>query len=227
MAFGSRAKNLFMPGNRIVDVAILRRNVEITHHQQARIIAQLALKMARDLVQPIQFVGELFAAHGLAVDHIEIGDAHASDGRNQNAALRVIQACNVCHHIMNRLPGQQGHTVVGLLPAEGDLIAHRLDRRTRKLCIFQLGFLNAEHIRLRQRTPLLHMRQPHIERVHIPAGEFHAPSLAYRRRRASDVRVMRIQVAGLPPGVTNGLWTRVDAHATLFAPARDPWRSLS
>lgn len=167
-----------MPGHRVVYIPIIRRDVEITHNDQAGIVAQFAIKEPRDLGEPVQLVGIFLAADGLAIDHIQVGDAHVANRGDEDAPLRIVQPGQVGDDIMDLLFRQHRHAVVGLLTGESDLISQRLDRGTRELCILHLGFLDAEQVGPRRRAPLLYMRQAHIQRIDIPGGQYHSASLA-------------------------------------------------
>src|SRR3546814_10751643 len=48
-----------------------------------------------------------------------------------------------------------------------------LFRSVRELLVGELGFLQADHVRLRVAQPLFQVRQAHVEGVDVPAGDFH------------------------------------------------------
>ena len=76
-------------------------------------------------------------------------------------------------NLANCLAGEQGNAVVGLLAGERDLITRRLDLGPREIVVLKLGFLQAQRIRLLFGQPVQQVRQAHLERIDVPAGDLH------------------------------------------------------
>src|SRR3546814_1442531 len=64
--------------------------------------------------------------------------------------------------------------VVGRLPGERAAVAEAGEHGVWELLVGELGFLQADHVRLRVAKPLFQVRQAHVEGVDVPAGDFHA-----------------------------------------------------
>src|SRR6185312_11837278 len=110
-----RAQDVLAPGDRIVDVAVVRADVEVAQHHQLRVTLQLARQELAYPGQPVQLVGVFLVADRLAVDHVQVDHAQAADGGGQDPPLRVVQARNVGDDVGGLLAGQDRHAVVGLL----------------------------------------------------------------------------------------------------------------
>jgi len=67
------------------------------------------------------------------------------------------------YHVVDRFACQQRDAVVGFLPDKGDVIARRFNFVAGELGVFQLQFLQAQHIRLGFGQPVEQMRQTDFE----------------------------------------------------------------
>ena len=173
-AFGGRGQNaVIVPHHRIVHVAVIGRDVEIAEHHQLRVTLHLLAHPVGHRVQPAQFVIVLLAAHGLAVDHIQIDDAHAAHGGGQHALLLIGKAGYAALHLGDFGFAENGYAVVGFLAVEHHVVAGGLDLGLREFVVFQLGFLQHQHIRIADFEPLQQVRKADIERIDVPAGDFH------------------------------------------------------
>jgi hypothetical protein len=65
------------------------------------------------------------------------------------------------------------HAGVGLLPAEGDVIARLGESRRREFLVHDLGLLHAEEIRLLARQPADHLVDADAHRVDVERGDLH------------------------------------------------------
>ena len=68
---------------------------------------------------------------------------------------------------------QQRNAVVGLLAGESDLVTRGLDLGLREIVILELGFLQAQGIGLLFGQPVEQVRQAHLQRIDVPAGDLH------------------------------------------------------
>src|SRR5690606_8558141 len=76
---------------------------------------------------------------------------------------------------LERVPARQDRdAVVGLLPREHAAVAVAGQHRVGELHVPELGFLQPDHVRLRLGEPLFQVRQAHVQRVDVPAGDLHA-----------------------------------------------------
>ncbi len=116
----------------------------------------------------MQLVDKFFRTHLGAIYHIQIDHADITDGRGQDAPLRVIQAIDIGHAIHGRFAAQDGNTVVGFLPGENTVIPGLKQGFCRKFVVGQLGFLDGQDVRPGQVTPGQQVRQAHTERIDIP-----------------------------------------------------------
>ncbi len=72
-----------------------------------------------------------------------------------------------------RFARQQGHPVIGALPERLDPIAERGDFKPGKLVGEAFGFLQAQDVGLGVFEKGEQMRQAHLDRIDVPAGNFH------------------------------------------------------
>src|SRR3546814_12061103 len=82
-----------------------------------------------------------------------------------------------------------GDAVVGFLPGEHAAITQLCQLGIGKLVAFELGFLQRHDVGLALAEPLLQMWQPHVERIDVPTGDFHDPSLPLLTTRSEERRV--------------------------------------
>jgi len=166
----------------IEHVVVGRRDVEIAHHHQLRVPRQLAFQHPARSLQPAQLVGELLGAHGLAVDHVEIDDAHTVHGGRDHPLLRIVEARDPGLHVLQRVPARQDRdAVVGLLPGKDAAVAVACEHVVGEAQVLELGFLQRDHVRRGLAQPLLQVRQAHVERVDVPAGDLHGAASSITR----------------------------------------------
>src|SRR3546814_6644171 len=79
-----------------------------------------------------------------------------------------------------------GDAVVGFLPGEHAAITQLCQLGIGKLVVFELGFLQRHDVGLALAEPLLQMWQPHVERIDVPTGDFHDPSLPLLTTRSEE-----------------------------------------
>ncbi len=183
LAFRRGTQDLFAPALGIVHVAVVGRDVEVAEHDQVRMLAHFLAQPFAHRGEPAQLVLELLAAHGLAVDHIQVDDADglrrirgsgSADRGGEHALLRIVETGDRGDAFAGeRQAADQGHAVVGLLPAEHAAIAQFGQRGVGELAVLELGFLQGDHVRREVLQPLLQVRQAHVERIDVPAGDFH------------------------------------------------------
>ena len=135
---------------------------------------QFGAQPGGERLQPGQLVGEFFGADGLAVGKVAAHNAHPVEGAGDDALLLVGKVGNVMAHIEQRLLAQDGHAVVGFLPAEHGLVTGSFDLGQRKSLVLALEFLQAQHIRLVGRKPVEDVGEADLEGVDVPGGDFHA-----------------------------------------------------
>ena len=182
LAFGVAGHDAAAQPLRIVDVAILRCDVEIAHHHQRFTLLLLGLEIAVKALQPLKFVGVFVAAQRRTVRHIEIENAQPLDAGADHPLLLaqplgdwiVRQQRREAHlHILQREPADDGHAVVGLLTADRHRVAQFLEGLHGEQVIGHLGLLQAEHLGLFPAQPGTHLIQACAHRVDIPGGDPH------------------------------------------------------
>jgi len=87
-AFRCAAQNFLVPGFRIVDVTIVRSDIEISQDDNVFELRQLFLDPGGYLVKPVQLVIEFFRTHFAAIDHVQINDANIANGHGARAGGR-------------------------------------------------------------------------------------------------------------------------------------------
>jgi hypothetical protein len=85
--------------------------------------------------------------------------------------VRVVRI--VAHHVGERMARQDRHAVVGLLAAEGDLVAGGLDLGLREFIVGELGLLDAEHVDRIGGQPLQQVGEADFQRIDVPGNYFH------------------------------------------------------
>jgi hypothetical protein len=174
------AQDLVLPRRRVMHVAVLRRDVVIAEQGQLREALQFAAQMVFQGRQPAQLVFIFVAADLLPVGHVGADHAHSVDGRRQHALLFVGEIGDVETDLLQRAAGEYRDTVVGLLPVVRGAVAGGFQLGVRKRLVLHLGFLQAEHVRLRRRQPVEHVRQAHLERIDVPCRDLHASMIPER-----------------------------------------------
>ena len=168
---------------RVVDVAGLKRDVEVAHHHQGLPLRVLGIEVALQAGQPFELVGVFLRAQRGAIRHIEVEHPQSGDlGADhplllpQARSLRVIgQERRKTHpHILDRQTAEDRHAVVGLLAADRRFVAQGPEGRQGEELIGHLRFLQAEHLRPFRGQPGQHLLQARAHRVHIPGGDPHA-----------------------------------------------------
>ena len=165
-----RDQHLAGPGDGVVHVAVIGRDIVVAHHGELRVLLRLFGQPVVQGGQPAQLVFILVGVDALAVRHVGADDAHAIDGGGQDALLRIFIARVVLDHVRDRQFRQDGHAVVGFLAAEDDLVAGSLDLGDGKLVVCQFSLLQAEYVDRIIREPLQYLRQAHFQRVDVPGG---------------------------------------------------------
>jgi len=180
--FFRRAVDLSGPGRGVMDVAVLGRDVEVTHQHQLRVALQFGGDKTPQRVQPAHLVDELVAVRRLAVGEVGADHAHITGWARyrggDHARQLVIEARDVLHDLARRArAAEQRDAVVGLLAVEHDLVARSLDLGLRELVVGKLGFLQHHDVHRAvgglRCQPVQQLRQAHGQGVHVPGGEFH------------------------------------------------------
>ena len=144
----------FGQGDRVVSIAVVVGDVEVTQQGQARMRCQLLRHILLQAIEPAHFVGELVTARLLAIDKITVDDAHAVHRSGNQARVFIGKVWVAAHHILQRQPADEGHAVIGFLPKGGALVAQLGKSGVRKFFIHHLQLLHAQDIDLRARQPI-------------------------------------------------------------------------
>src|SRR3546814_8712944 len=111
VAFGGGGEDVVVvPDGRVVHVAVVGGDVEVAQHHQPRVHRDLGREPVVHGVAPAQLVGVFLGAHVLAVDHVQVDDAHAVDGGGDHPLLLVIEAGNADLHVVDRAVRSEEHT---------------------------------------------------------------------------------------------------------------------
>ena len=168
------AEDFALPFFGVVHIQIGGGDVEITEQHQFRVLRQFAADKFGQRGKPLLLVGKLLAAHGFAVHAIYVHHAHAADGGGNHAPLRVVwQGGQAGMHVLRFFFAEDGHAVVGFLPAPHGAVAKHFEGGKRELVLIQFELLQAEHVGLMLNQPVAHVRQANFEGVYVPSGDFH------------------------------------------------------
>ena len=123
--------------------------------------------------EPSEFVVVLVAADLLAVGHVGTDDANVVDRGGDQAFLDIVEVRVATDNVAGDLAREQGDAVVGLLSAEGNRVTGGFDLMLGERAVFELRFLQTDDVRLAQGQPFEQLRQAHLERIDVPAGDSH------------------------------------------------------
>ena len=189
-ALGVGTEDLAGPGGGVVHVAVFGSDVVVAGDDELRMRAQLVFDPAGQRVEPGQLVRVLVAADRLSVRHVGGDHAHAVDGRRDQPLLLVGKARVADDDLGRGLAREQRDAVVGLLPRERHLVTGRLDLGARELVVLKLGFLQADHVGLRDRQPVEQLRQADFQGVHVPGGDFQVFSRSAKEKEGGALVVV-------------------------------------
>ena len=165
-------------------VACLRADVEVAQHAERIPLLVLHRQIALQAGQPFEFVGVLLAAERAAVGHVEVEHPHAvHQGADHPLLLAQANGVGITWqqrleadlHILQRQAAEDRHAVVGLLAADAAGVTEGGEGLGGEEVVADLGFLQAEHLRLLLLQPGEHLLQARAHRVHVPAGDAHGP----------------------------------------------------
>ena len=162
------------PQFRVVHVAVLGSDVVVAQDREPFVDLQFLAHPFAQRGEPAQFIGVLVGADGLAVRHVGADEAHAVDGRRDQALLLVLVMRIVAHDIGDGEARQDRHAVIRLLAAEHDLVAGRIDLGDGEFVVGELGLLDAEHVDGIGGEPLKQVRQADFQGVDVPGCDFHS-----------------------------------------------------
>ena len=104
------------PSIGIVNVPVLRRDIEIAAKDQRLAGVGVSRKPVSPALQPCELVRELVRPHRLPVGHVETAHANRAHTNHEKASLRILDPiAEAPHDVGKRLARQHGHAVVGLL----------------------------------------------------------------------------------------------------------------
>ena len=142
LPFDGRTVDFFIPFFRVVTVRIGRRDIEIAQQHQFAVTGHFVADKLRQCGKPLFLIFEFGAVQSLAVDAIDIDDAHAADSRRNHAALRVIrQGRQTEMYVLRHAAADYRHAVVGFLPAPNTVPTHHLQGGCGKLVLIEFEFL--------------------------------------------------------------------------------------
>ena len=142
LPFDGRTVDFFIPFFRVVTVRIGRRDIEIAQQHQFAVTGHFVADKLRQCGKPLFLIFEFGAVQSLAVDAIDIDDAHAADSRRNHAALRVIrQGRQTEMYVLRHAAADYRHAVVGFLPAPNTVPAHHLQGGGGELVLIEFEFL--------------------------------------------------------------------------------------
>ena len=202
----------FAQAFRIPHVQIVKSDVVVAQQHQLRKALQLGAQPGLHGFQPAHLVGKLVGAGGLTVGKIGVHHAQrlavgGGIAAAEHARHVAVHAGNVAHHILRFFARDQRHAVVGLLAEELAVVAGIGDRLQRKLVIGQLGFLQRQNLHFRVGgKPVQHLRQAHIEGVHVPGGDLHGDAIPLKNKGLQQKAGQRaLSVSGWLPCVRGGM----------------------
>ena len=118
-------QRVVVPGPRLIDVEIGRRNVEVAGKHDGRAAPAQRGRMLPQPFQPGQLVVEFRPGPGISVWRVDGGDQHAAHGRLDVARLnvgRIARQFRPCQHGCSAA-GQDGHAVPRPLAGPDGVVA--------------------------------------------------------------------------------------------------------
>ena len=154
-AFVLRTHNSAAPKNRIMHVAIFRRDIEIAADNN---IAKNLLRVGDaipKLNKPSQLVLERGRADGLPIRCVNAEHANISNRRSDDSGLRIFAGgAQRCFAVVQLLSGQNRHAIIRFLPMKNAAVSRGRQYQFGKLIIAAFRFLQADDIRLFLCQPL-------------------------------------------------------------------------
>src|SRR5262245_30957070 len=133
-----------LPYGRIVDVARLRRDVEIPAQGDRIVVAEAPVEPGAQAPQPGELVGPLLGADHLAVRHVDRRDAYPRDARGDEARLRVVVAvAETALHLAEPRARQDRDAVVRPLTVHRRFVTEGAQRVEGELGVLDLQLLEA------------------------------------------------------------------------------------
>jgi len=179
-----RTHNGAAPENRIMHVAIFRRDIEIAADNN---IAKNLLRVGDaipKLNKPSQLVLESRGTDGLPIRGVNAENANISNRGSDDPGLRIFAGgAQRCFAVLQMLSGQNRHAIIRFLPVENAAVSRGREYQFRKLIIAAFRFLQADDIRL---FPCQPFEQPFLtfaQRIDIPGGDFNASRHPERQSR--------------------------------------------
>src|SRR5688572_7299627 len=176
------------PRRRVVDVAVLGRDVEVPDDQQVFVSGELRREAGAQALEPGELVRVLLRADRLAVRHVDVHQPDRADGGRDHAPLRV----GIRRHAAGDVEGDPARddrdAVVGLLAVERRLQPERPELRAREVLVGELEFLQRDRVYRVVREPASEVLHPDPQRVDVPGGDAHGGQDRYAAGRMPIVR---------------------------------------
>jgi hypothetical protein len=160
--------------HRVVDVPILRRDVDVPEHHDRLVRRPGLVEVGAQPREPVQLERVLVRVDVVPVRHVEVDDADPVDGRLDHALLVVRPvARQPGRDVLERRLRRDRHAVVGLLPEDREVVAALLERLAREQLVLDLRLLQAQDVRRVLVEPGPDLVQPRTDGIHVPGGDEH------------------------------------------------------
>src|SRR5690349_8449249 len=150
-----RTHNGAAPKNRIMHIAIFRRDIEVAADSNIAKNLLCIDDAIPKLIKPSQLVLERERANGLPVRGVNAENANISNRRGDNPGLRILaRGAQSCLAVVQLLSRQNRHAVIRFLPVKKTAVSRGREYQFGKLIIAAFRFLQADDIRLFLCQPL-------------------------------------------------------------------------
>jgi hypothetical protein len=168
------AHDSLLPKLRVVNVAILRGNIEVSAKDNRRARLVVVIEKTAQPSHPVKFKLKLLRTNRLSIRYVNVDEANLIKRRREQARVRsflifVIASLNSYAF----LPRYNRYAVIALLSKHARAVTNSRKLRKRKLVVGTLRFLHAKDIGLDCLEPTDYMRQAGDYRVNVPGGNFH------------------------------------------------------
>jgi hypothetical protein len=163
-----------LPKLRVVNVAILRRNIEVSAKDHRRVRLVIIVEKPAQAFHPVKLKLKLFRADRLSIRYVNINNANSIKGRREEARVRSFLIFVIAPLNINAfLPRDDADAVITLLPEDTRAVTDSGEVLERKLVVGYLGFLHAKDVGLDGLKPTDYVWQASDDGVNVPGCDFH------------------------------------------------------
>lgn len=170
LALGFAHMRVAHPGFRAPDITVVGADIEIATDSKFTAGVFTAKKGLAQTLKPSELVCVVRIIKGPTVGHVGAGDPNPTAGRPKDARIGVLGAVVVptSHNVLEAHLREDRHTIPLALAMVSGLVAHCVEDLGGKCRVLHLGLLETDDLRAILGEPLLHSREPGLQRIHIP-----------------------------------------------------------